>query len=53
MLLARDHTEDGDEILPAFEAVRDWSDIVDIAVSEQHAVGLRADGTVVSTASGH
>ena len=53
VLLARDHTEDGDEILPAFEAVRDWSDIVDIAVSEQHAVGLRADGTVVSTASGH
>ena len=49
VLLARDHTDDGDELLPRFEAVRSWTDIVDLAVSEEHAVGLRADGTVVTT----
>lgn len=50
VLLARDHTDDGDDLLDDFEAVRGWTNIVDLAVSEWHAVGLRADGTVVTTA---
>ncbi|MHB1451376.1 MAG: cell wall-binding repeat-containing protein, partial [Coriobacteriia bacterium] len=32
-------------------AVATWTNVIDVAVGEAHAVGLRADGTVVATGS--
>ncbi|MBN2840321.1 MAG: hypothetical protein JXP37_05120, partial [Coriobacteriia bacterium] len=34
---------------PVAAAVASWRDIVDVAAGSEHAVGLRADGTVVAT----